>query len=125
MKHETSGDSRDAQLSAFPLEVIGAGLPAASVSEALLDGDDALRTVVVAPPGTGKTTIVPPSLANRLLEQGRSGKVIVTQPRRMAARAAARRLAHLTGTRLGDEVGYTVRGDQQTSAATRVEFVTT
>src|SRR5699024_9891185 len=52
-------------------------------------------------------------------------KVVVTQPRRMAARAAARRLAQLSGTRLGDLVGYTVRGDQKISAATRVEFVTT
>src|SRR5699024_190611 len=55
----------------------------------------------------------------------RSGKVVVTQPRRMAARAAARRLAQLTGTRLGAEVGYAVRGDQQISKATVVEFVTT
>jgi ATP-dependent helicase HrpB len=53
------------------------------------------------------------------------GRIIVTQPRRMAARAAARRLATLTGTRLGEVVGFTVRGESRTSAATRIEFVTT
>src|SRR5699024_12853374 len=74
----------------FDLEVIGAGLSAADLTGPLLAGDSALRTVVVAPPGTGKTTIVPPTVANRLASQGRSGKVVVTQPRRMAARAAAR-----------------------------------
>ena len=120
MKHESSGANAP-----FGLKVIGAGLPAADLTEPLLDGDGALRTVVVAPPGTGKTTIVPPTVANRLASQGRVGKVVVTQPRRMAARAAARRLAQLTGTRLGAEVGYTVRGDRQTSNATVVEFVTT
>ncbi len=124
MKDTTFGDRFESAMP-FPLEVIGAGLPAASATQSLLDGDEALRTVVVAPPGTGKTTMVPPTLANRLLTQHRSGKVVVTQPRRMAARAAARRLASLTGTRLGDEVGYAVRGDHKTSASTRVEFVTT
>ena len=116
MKHESSGT-----VARFDLEVIGAGLSAADLTGPLLAGDSALRTVVVAPPGTGKTTIVPPTVANRLASQGRSGKVVVTQPRRMAARAAARRLAQLTGTRLGAEVGYAVRGDQQISKAT-VEF---
>ena len=120
MKHESSGT-----VARFDLEVIGAGLSAADLTGPLLAGDSALRTVVVAPPGTGKTTIVPPTVANRLASQGRSGKVVVTQPRRMAARAAARRLAQLTGTRLGAEVGYAVRGDQQISKATVVEFVTT
>ena len=113
----------------FPLETLSAGLPAAQLLPELLDAQQpthsALRAVIVAPPGTGKTTVVPPALANRLRALGRDGKVVVTQPRRMAARAAARRLAYLTGTKLGQEVGYTVRGDRQTSGATRVEFVTT
>ena len=120
MKQESSGANAP-----FGLNFIGSGLPAAEVTEPLLDGDVALRTVVVAPPGTGKTTIVPPTVANRVATQGRGGKVVVTQPRRMAARAAARRLAQLSGTRVGDVVGYTVRGDQQTSQSTLVEFVTT
>lgn len=113
----------------LPLDAVSAGLPAARLIPDLLDDQQPegspLRAVVVAPPGTGKTTVVPPTMANRLSQHNRRGKVIVTQPRRMAARAAARRLAQLTGTRLGQEVGYTVRGDRQTSAATRVEFVTT
>jgi ATP-dependent helicase HrpB len=74
---------------------------------------------VSAPPGTGKTTLVPPLLASRV-----RGRVIVTQPRRVAARAAARRLAQLDGSALGDRVGFTVRGERQVSARTEVEFVT-
>ncbi|MFA6298057.1 MAG: ATP-dependent helicase HrpB [Nocardioides sp.] len=76
--------------------------------------------VVQAPPGTGKTSLVPPAVA-ALTE----GKVVVTQPRRIAARAAARRLAHLLGEQVGATSGYSVRGDQRTSAGTVVEFVTT
>ncbi|GAA4108874.1 ATP-dependent helicase HrpB [Enteractinococcus coprophilus] len=125
MKHDTSGGRTPPAALPFALDTVGAGLPAAELVEALLDDDDALRSVVVAPPGTGKTTIVPPTVANRLSAHGRFGKVVVTQPRRMAARAAARRLASLTGTRLGAEIGYTVRGDQKTSRDTVVEFVTT
>ncbi|GAA2043457.1 ATP-dependent helicase HrpB [Yaniella flava] len=113
----------------FALDAVAAGLPAARLIPELLaggrHGDAPLRGVVVAPPGTGKTTVVPPTLANRLRQQSRDGKIVVTQPRRMAARAAARRLAQLTGTQLGREVGYTVRGDAKTSDATRVEFLTT
>ncbi|NWN88087.1 MAG: ATP-dependent helicase HrpB [Micrococcaceae bacterium] len=113
----------------FPLDAVAAGLPAAQLIPELVADDlpreAPLRAVVVAPPGTGKTTVVPPTLANRLRHQSRPGKILVTQPRRMAARAAARRLAHLTGTQLGQEVGYTVRGDAKTSQMTRVEFVTT
>ena len=93
--------------------------------------------VVEAPPGTGKTTLVPPLVAEHLAQRAGMverdeastsaalGRVIVTQPRRMAARAAARRLASLTGTRLGEEIGFTVRGESRTSARTRIEFVTT
>jgi len=76
--------------------------------------------VVQAPPGTGKTTLVPPALAVAL-----DGRVVVTQPRRLAARAAARRLASLLGEDLGGTVGYTVRGESRTSRRTRVEVVTT
>jgi ATP-dependent helicase HrpB len=75
--------------------------------------------VLVAPPGTGKTTLVPLALA-----EGR-GKVIVAEPRRLAARAAARRMAGLLGERVGGRVGYTVRGDRQVSGRTEVEVVTT
>ena len=56
---------------------------------------------------------------------GATGRVVVTQPRRIAARAAARRIAHLLGEPVGQTVGYAVRGDRRTSAATRIEVVTT
>ena len=75
-----------------------------------------------APPGTGKTTLVPPAVAALLTGEGR---VIVTQPRRIAARAAARRLAGLLGERVGETVGHTVRGDRSVGPRTRIEFVTT
>ena len=110
----------------FDLTAIGAGLPAAGIvpalEAALREGD---RAVVEAPPGSGKTTVVPPLVANLLTTRAaRAGRVLVTQPRRIAARAAARRLATLSGARLGEEVGYSVRGESRRSARTRVEFVT-
>ncbi|MDU0347247.1 DEAD/DEAH box helicase, partial [Actinomyces sp. MRS3W] len=84
--------------------------------------------VVTAPPGTGKTTLVPPLVADALTPNAdgerRPDRVIVTQPRRVAARAAARRLASLLGEPVGQTVGYAVRGDRKQSAATRIEVVT-
>jgi ATP-dependent helicase HrpB len=112
----------------FDLTRIGAGLPAARLVDRLTAAEvgDFPRLVVQAPPGTGKTTLVPPLLAEHLAVSGdHDGRIIVTQPRRMAARAVARRLAQLTGTRLGEAVGFTVRGQARTSARTRIEFVTT
>lgn len=106
----------------FDLDRIGSGLPAAAALPRLRDSLAEHRVAVVqAPPGTGKTTLVPPALA----ELGTGGRVVVTQPRRVAARAAARRLASLAGVRLGEEVGFTVRGERRRSARTRVEFCTT
>lgn len=106
----------------FDLQRIGAGLP---VLGACADLQAAIQSsgvaVVQAPPGAGKTTLVPPVVSNL----APVGHVVVTQPRRIAARAAARRLVQLTGGRLGDEVGFSVRGESRSSAATRVEFVTT
>ncbi|RYV50107.1 ATP-dependent helicase HrpB [Pengzhenrongella frigida] len=85
---------------------------------------DAVRSrglaVLHAPPGTGKTTLVPPALATLV-----HGRVVVTQPRRIAVRAAARRLAQLLGEPVGQSVGYAVRGERRSSAATRIEVVTT
>ena len=100
----------------FALDEIGRGLP--------IDPEDlssqlaAHRHLVIeAPPGTGKTTLVPPALANIV---GGQGKVIVTSPRRVTARAAARRLRYLSGD--SKAVGYRVKGDSQAGSA--VEFVT-
>ena len=80
--------------------------------------------VITAPPGTGKTTLLPPAVAVALGEAGASGRVLVTQPRRVAARAAARRIARLLGEEVGGQVGYSVRGDSRISERTRVEMVT-
>jgi ATP-dependent helicase HrpB len=77
--------------------------------------------VLVAPPGAGKTTRVPGALLDAGLIDG---TIIVLQPRRLAARLAAARVASERGAQLGGEVGYQVRFDRKTSAATRIEFVT-
>jgi ATP-dependent helicase HrpB len=96
-----------------------------ALAAALTDQGDGGTAVVQAPPGTGKTTLVPPLLANLVAERHPDRpRVVVTQPRRVAARSAARRLASLDGTRLGDRVGYTVRGESKTGSETVVEFVT-
>lgn len=76
--------------------------------------------VLTAPPGTGKTTLLPPALAVALP----TTRVLVTQPRRVAVRAAARRIAALLHEPVGATVGYSVRGDSRTSPATRIEMVT-
>ncbi|MEU4688441.1 ATP-dependent helicase HrpB [Actinoplanes sp. NPDC023714] len=81
--------------------------------------DEAGAAVLVAPPGTGKTTLVPLALASE------KGRVIVAEPRRVAARAAAHRMASLLGERAGGRVGYAVRGDRRVSRDTVVEVVTT
>ncbi|MDJ0313488.1 ATP-dependent helicase HrpB [Arthrobacter sp. H35-D1] len=79
--------------------------------------------VVQAPPGTGKTTLVPPLVANALGGDPRH-RVLVTQPRRVAVRSAARRLAALDGTSLGGKIGYTVRGENHSGPETIIEFLT-
>ncbi|MFE9095078.1 ATP-dependent helicase HrpB [Streptomyces sp. NPDC007264] len=80
--------------------------------------------VLCAPPGTGKTTLVPLVLAG-LVGGGPARRVVVAEPRRIAARAAARRMAWLLGERPGGSVGYTVRGERVTGPHARVEVVTT
>lgn len=82
--------------------------------------------VLVAPPGTGKTTLVPLALMDSLGGAGdrTASRVVVAEPRRIAARAAAARMASLLGEPVGKTVGYSVRGDRKTSRDTRIEVVT-
>ena len=89
------------------------------LARALADNNAA---VLVAPPGAGKTTRVPLAL----LDQPWVGnkKIIVLEPRRIAARASAERMARTLGERVGDTVGYRVRFGSKVSRATRIEVVT-
>ena len=78
--------------------------------------------VLEAPPGAGKTTIVP--LALRDADWLGDRKIVMLEPRRMAARAAAERMASLLGEKTGQTVGYRVRLDKRVSADTRIEVIT-
>ena len=91
--------------------------------------DDLARTlegrnvaVLVAPPGAGKTTRVPLALLDA--PWAKDKKIIVLEPRRIAARASAERMAHTLGERVGETVGYRVRFGSRVSRATRIEVVT-
>ncbi|MBS6967804.1 MAG: ATP-dependent helicase HrpB [Actinomyces sp.] len=111
------------------LEELVSHPPQLPVTRALGDIAAATRpggcAVITAPPGTGKTTLLPPAVAVALARhEASTGRVLVTQPRRVAARAAARRIARLLGEEVGGQVGYSVRGDSRASERTRVEMVT-
>lgn len=80
------------------------------------------NAVLVAEPGAGKTTRVPLALLDAPWRE--DGKIIVLEPRRLAARAAARRMAHTLGESIGETVGYRVRMDSKVSTKTRIEVVT-
>ncbi|KQT47144.1 ATP-dependent helicase [Devosia sp. Leaf420] len=96
---------------------IDAALPA--LADALANGTSA---VLVAQPGAGKTTRVPLALLDAPWRG--DGRIIVLEPRRLAARAAARQMAKLLGETVGDTVGYRVRMESKISAKTRIEVVT-
>ncbi|WP_432564684.1 ATP-dependent helicase HrpB [Kineococcus sp. SYSU DK003] len=96
-------------------------LPAGAAVPDLLSALEGAGTAVLqAPPGTGKTTLVPLALADAF-----PGRIVVAEPRRVAARAAAARMASLLGERVGESVGYAVRGERRVGRGTRVEVVTT
>ncbi len=80
------------------------------------------RAVLVAPPGAGKTTRVPIALLDANWRG--DGRIVMLEPRRLAARAAARRMAATLGEAVGETVGYRVRLDTKVSAKTRIEVVT-
>ncbi|MFJ4003600.1 ATP-dependent RNA helicase [Streptomyces sp. NPDC090023] len=107
---------RDDALAALPVRSALPDLTAA------LDGHG--TAVLVAPPGTGKTTLVPLVLAG-LVGGGPARRVVVAEPRRIAARAAARRMAWLLGEKPGVSVGHAVRGERVVGPHNRVEVVTT
>lgn len=79
------------------------------------------RAVLQAPPGAGKTTRVPLAMLAAGLTPGR---ILMLEPRRLAARAAAERMAETLGESVGQTVGYRIRGEARVSAATRIEVVT-
>ena len=83
---------------------------------------NASAAVLVAPPGAGKTTVVPLALLDEPWVGG--GKLIVLEPRRLAARAAAARMASTLGEAVGETVGFRVRMQSRVSARTRIEVVT-
>jgi len=79
------------------------------------------RAVLQAPPGAGKTTVVPLAMLRANLTQDR---IVMLEPRRLAARAAAERMAETLGEAVGETVGYRIRGEAKSSRATRIEVVT-
>nr|WP_210278566.1 ATP-dependent helicase HrpB [Rhizobium sp. BK196] len=101
-------------------------MPELPVSHVLPDISTALgkekRAVLSAPPGAGKTTFVPLHLLGQTWRG--DGKIILLEPRRLAARAAASRMASLLGEQVGETVGYRMRLDNRISARTQIEVVT-
>ena len=80
------------------------------------------RAVLVAPPGAGKTTLIPLALLDEPWLDGQ--RIVMLEPRRLATRAAARRMADTTRTEVGGLVGYQTRDERHIGAATRIEVVT-
>jgi len=105
------------------LAAIPPDLPIVAVLDRLVE---VLQTqnsaVLVAPPGAGKTTSVPLALLDQSWAAGK--KILMLAPRRLAARAAAARMADLLGEAVGETVGYQVRLDKKISARTRIEVIT-
>jgi ATP-dependent helicase HrpB len=109
-----AGQSAEQHVDPLPVREI---LP--DLLESLQRGGNA---VIVAPPGGGKTTLVPPAVADASFVAGR--QVLVLEPRRLAARSAARRMAALRGEEVGGHVGYAMRMDRRAGPDTRVLVVT-
>jgi ATP-dependent helicase HrpB len=99
------------------------GLPIEEVLPALLEALTAHDAAVLqAPPGAGKTTLVPLALLHSAWLAGKN--IVMLEPRRVAARAAATRMAQMLGETVGETVGYRVRGEAKVSRATKIEIVT-
>ena len=95
------------------------------IVDALPELTAALRTasnaVLIAPPGAGKTTGVPLALLD---EPWMTGRILMLEPRRVAARAAAERMASVVGESVGATVGYSIRNESAVSKDTRIEVIT-
>ncbi|WP_244923735.1 ATP-dependent helicase HrpB [Enhygromyxa salina] len=107
---------------AAKLDVLAGELPISAILPELLDVVRERNVVIEAPPGAGKTTVIPATL----LERGAVGRgqILVLQPRRLAARLSALRTAALLGEGVGGRVGYRVRFDHAGDANTRLWFMT-
>ncbi|MDE7342772.1 MAG: ATP-dependent helicase HrpB, partial [Muribaculaceae bacterium] len=98
-----------------------ASLPVAAIADAAIAAlEEKPRLVVTAPPGAGKSTLLPLALLEGLPQ----GKIIMLEPRRLAARQVAARMAAMLGEPTGETVGYRVRFDTRVSSRTRIEGVT-
>ena len=98
-------------------------LPAADIAEAVNEAlAENTSLVITAPPGAGKSTLLPLTILEGM--KGTEGKVIMLEPRRIAARQIAERMADLLDEPIGKTVGYRVRFDTKVSADTRLEVVT-
>ncbi|MEP2180119.1 MAG: DEAD/DEAH box helicase, partial [Marinomonas sp.] len=101
---------------------MSAALPIYAVLDALKSAlNDSGVAVLVAPPGAGKTTAIAPALID---EPWCDGQIILTSPRRVAARAAAERMAQMLGEKPGETIGYLTRLDSKQSSKTRVLVMT-
>ena len=109
-------------MSSVKISADGLSLPAAQISQKV---NETLRQrsqlVITAPPGAGKSTLLPLTILQSLADGGR---ILMLEPRRLAARQIAERMASLIGQEVGKTVGYTVRFDSRTSSETRIEVVT-
>jgi ATP-dependent helicase HrpB len=101
------------------IKALPVGDALAPLAEALAG---ARAAVLQAPPGAGKTTLVPLTVLDAPWLAGR--RILMLEPRRLATRAAARRMAHMLGESVGETVGYRTRLDTRVGRATRIEVVT-
>lgn len=101
------------------MQTLPAAAIAGALSETLMKSHAA---IVTAPPGAGKSTLLPLTLMESLPTDG--GKIVVLEPRRVAARQIASRMAWLLGEAVGQTVGYRIRFESKVSALTRIEVVT-
>jgi ATP-dependent helicase HrpB len=122
-RKEESSFLKERSKELLSIEDVAAGLPVAECLPALLEALEAKpNAILVAPPGAGKTTTVPLALLSAPWRNG--GRIVMLEPRRLAARAAAHRMSSLIGEAPGQTVGFRTRLDSAVSAATVIEVIT-